>query len=106
MNVADLNAILDFFEEFDFEEVEIEDGMTALFIEINEESEYGLITDDDGNLPKSLKNPIVFACYNPDGAFQWSSTFKTAEAFKAVWSAAASLPEKFEAVRKFRKDAD
>ena len=106
MNLTDHHDILDFFEEIDFEEIEIEDGMTALFIEIDEDSDYGLITDTEGNTPGNLAKPIVFACYNAEGAFQWSSTFKTATEFKELWSEQASLQEKFEAVRKFRKDAE
>lgn len=99
------NDILDFFEDLDFEEVEIEDNMTALFIEVDEDSEYGLLTDADGKVPSNLKQPVVFACYSPEGAFQWSSTFKSAMLFKEIWSAPATLPEKFSAARQFRKDA-
>ncbi|WP_346355857.1 hypothetical protein [Azotosporobacter soli] len=100
------NEILDFFEDLDFEEVEVEDNLTALFAEIDEDSEYGLLSDTEGRVPSSLTQPLVFACYSAEGAFQWSSTFKTAELFKSVWSAPATLAEKFAAARQFRKDAE
>ena len=77
MEQAD-SQVLDFFAALGFEEIEIEDELTALCYEESPEGEYALITDEEGSLPDSLKVPLMFACYSAEGAFLWSTGFKNA----------------------------
>ncbi len=95
----------DFFAALGFEEIEIEDGLTALCCETDEAGGYALVTDDGGAVPENLKQAVVFACYTPEGAFMWSAGFKHADVFRDVWAKPATVAEKVDAVRKRREEA-
>jgi hypothetical protein len=103
MIALDTINIMEFYEELGFEEIEIEDGLTALFFEIDPEGSYVLLTDDDGDVPQSLKQPLVLACYTAEGAFEWSATFKSSPVFKEIWTVAPAPAEKLAAVQKYRE---
>lgn len=93
--------VLDFFQALGFEEIEIEDGLTALAAELNPDGSYALITSEEGALPERLKQFLLFACYRPDGAYRWSVGFKNALVFKEIWSQGETTEQKFEAVRTY-----
>ncbi len=95
----------DFFAALGFEETEIEDGLTALCCETDEDGGYALVTDDEGAVPENLKRAVVFACYTPEGAFAWSAGFKHAYVFRDVWAKPATVAEKVAALRKRREEA-
>lgn len=95
------NNPIEYFEVLGFEESEIEDGLTALAFEYHTDGSYALLTDEEGSLPQNLKQPLIFACYTPDGAYQWSTWFKNAYLFQELWAAAATPAEKYEAVRQY-----
>jgi hypothetical protein len=100
------NNVLDFYQTLGFEETDIEDGLTALLFELGPIGSYALLTDDDGSIPVSLKQPIVFACYTTDGAFLWSVGFKNSHAFKEIWAAGQTPEQKLAAVQNYRKSSD
>jgi predicted lactoylglutathione lyase len=101
-----MNDILDFYEAIGFEEIEIEDKLTALCCEIDESGSYVLLTDDNGAFPAALKQQVLFTLYSPEGSFQWSTSFKNADEFKELWQEATAPKEKLEAIRKYRDNKE
>ena len=101
------DSVMHFFQGLGFEEIEIEDNLTALAVDCGVEG-YAIISDDNGNIPESLNQFLIFAFYSPEGAYQWSTGFKTAEAFKPIWSKGGTVWEKCEVVRQYgeNKGAD
>ena len=99
-------AVMDFYGELGFEETQIEEGLTALCFEISPEENYGLITNDNGNIPETLREPIIFACYTQAGSFLWSTSFKNSYLVQETWTKEQELHKKFEAVKEYRKDTD
>lgn len=95
----------DFFGALGFEETEIEDGLTALCFETDAAGSYALVTDEEGAVPESLKRGVIFACYTPEGAFEWSAGFKNAYVFRDVWAGPATAAEKVDAVSRRREEA-
>jgi hypothetical protein len=93
--------VLEFLQALGFEEIDIEDGLTALSVEFGPEGNYALITSEEGTLPEKLKQLLVFAYYTPEGAYQWSVSFKNAYVFQDIWSTGESLGQKCEAVRQY-----
>ncbi|MDT8902935.1 hypothetical protein [Anaeroselena agilis] len=93
----------DFFAALGFEATEIEDGLTALCYETGPQGGFALLTDNEGALPESLERPLVFACYTPDGAYEWSAGFKDALEFKDVWTEGATAEEKLAALHRYRE---
>ena len=103
--VSDEN-ILEFYETLGFEETDIEDGLTALYLEIDPQGNYALITNEEGAVPETLKQAVVFACYTPEGAFQQSASFKNSYVFKEIWSSAQTVEQKLDAIQKRRENFD
>lgn len=96
--------ILDFYEGLGFEETAIEDGLTALSFEIDPQGSYVLLTDEEGAVPETLRQTVVFACYTPEGAFQWSASFKNSYVFKDIWSESQTTEQKLDAIQKRREN--
>lgn len=96
--------VMEFYETLGFEEIDIEDGYTAFFYEVDNEGTYALITDEDGALPKSLKQRIIFACYNSEDAYIWSASFKNSYILQEIWSKSEAINDKLNAIQKHRKD--
>lgn len=96
----------DFFAALGFEETDIEDGLTALFFETDPQGGYALVTDEEGAVPETLKRGVIFASYTPEGAFEWSASFKNAYVFSEVWAGPATAAEKVDAIRKYRESKD
>lgn len=101
MIVLSSENIMDFYGTLGFEEIEIEDKLTALCFEVDPADSYALITGEDGSIPASLKQVVVFACYTAAGAFQWSTSFKNSYLFQDTWSGAKTPKDKFEAVHAY-----
>lgn len=99
-------SVLDFYEPLGFEETDIEDGLTALYFEIDPQGSYALITNDEGSVPATLKQAVVFACYTPEGAFQQSASFKNSYVFKDIWSGPPTVEQKLDAIQKRRENFD
>ncbi len=97
------DIVLDFYEALGFEETEIDDNLIVLGIELTQEGNYGLITDDEGTMPENLKQSITFAYYTPDGSYLWSASFKNSALFKELWSAAPTTEAKLAAIVKHRE---
>lgn len=95
--------VIDFYKDLEWEEIEIENGITALFFETATTENYALITNDDGLPPSSLRETIVFACYTAEGSFLWSISFKNSFLFKEIWTKIQSPADKIEAIRKYRE---
>lgn len=96
--------ILEFYETLGFEEVEVDDGYSALFLETAPDGSYVLVTDEDGSIPESLKKPLTLACYSAAGAFAWSAGFKNSLAFQELWSQKSTIEEKLAVVQKHREE--
>jgi hypothetical protein len=97
-------AVLDYFTALGFEEIPIEEGLSALSFEESPEGEYALITDEDGSIPKSLDIPLMLACYTEQGAFLWSTGFKNAAQFQEIWSIGSTYTEKLKAAEQHREE--
>jgi hypothetical protein len=91
--------VLEYFTALGFEETDIEDGLTALFFELDEAGSYALVTDENGSFPETLPKPLVFACYSPAGAYQWSAMFKNSRKFQEFWSDPIPLAQKLSALQ-------
>jgi len=98
------DSTLSFYQELGFEEIDIEDGHTAFFIETDENGNYALLTNDNGELPKQLRQTVFFACYSSQDAFQWSASFKNSYLFKDTWTKSETLNGKLEAIRLHRQE--
>ena len=98
-----MDNVLSFYQELGFEEIDIEDNLTALFIETGEDGSYALLTDDNGEMPKQLRQTVFFACYSAAGAFQWSASFKNSFLFKDTWLRSDTITDKLEALRLHRE---
>ncbi|MDF2499859.1 MAG: hypothetical protein K0Q77_573 [Anaerosporomusa subterranea] len=94
-------SVLEFFQALGFEEIDIEDGLTALSVEFAPTGNYALITNEEGTLPEKLRQNLIFACYTPEGAYQWSVGFKNSYVFTEIWSTGESLDQRCEAVRQY-----
>lgn len=95
--------LLEFYQALGFEEIDIEDGLTALFIETAPDESYALITDDNGSIPDQLRKTVVFACYSPAGSFLWSASFKNSFLFKDIWLQSEDIAGKLAAIRLHRE---
>ena len=99
-------SVLTFYEALGFEETDIEDDLTALSLEIDPQESYVLITNEEGAIPETLKQAVIFAYYTPEGAFQWSAGFKNSFVFRDIWSKSQSPEEKLAAIGKRRENID
>lgn len=97
-------SVLTFYEDLGFEETAIEDDLTALSLEVDPQGSYALITDEEGAVPETLKQAVVFACYTPEGAFQWSASFKNSYVFKDIWAGSQPTEQKLDAIQKRREN--
>lgn len=96
------NEVLEYYQNLNFTETEIEDGLTALAFDFAHDESYTLLTTEEGTLPTGLKQPVLLTYYSPEGAFQWSVSFKNAYVFKDIWSAAIDPEHKLAAVLEYR----
>ena len=96
---------LAFFQTLGFDEIDIEDGLTALAVELGDGS-YALLTDDEGGLPEDLKQFLIFAYYSPEGAYQWSAGFKNAHLFQEIWTQGETILQKCETVGQYAKSKE
>lgn len=99
-------TVLTFYEELGFEEIEVDDNLTALFYELTEEGTYALITNDDGLMPESLEDVVIFACYREDGAYIWSASFEDSHDFAGLWQAGNDVEEKLAAIERHRQEQE
>ena len=90
---------LDFYESLGFEEIEIEDGLTALCFETSSDGNYALLTNEEGDLPENLRQAVIFAYYTSDGSFQWSTSFKNSYLLKELWASSETPEDKLSAIR-------
>jgi hypothetical protein len=100
----DTETLQEFYQSLGFEEITVEDGYTAFFYELSPEGMYALVTDEDGAIPQTLKQRVIFAAYSPEGAFRWSTGFKNSYLLKECWETAQTAEGKFAAVENLLKD--
>ena len=91
-------AAQEFYVLLGFELTDIEDDQEALFMETDSDGSYVLLTNEDGDLPASLEEPVVLALYSSEGAYQWRATFKTSHAFKMLWTSRERIEDKLTAI--------
>lgn len=81
----DSDTLESFYENLGFELVEIDDRDT-LFYQISDDGDYATITDDNGNVPTSLDEPIIFTLYDENDSFQWSVTIEDSHYFGELFT--------------------
>ncbi|HWR40770.1 MAG TPA: hypothetical protein VN611_14850 [Patescibacteria group bacterium] len=94
--------VIAYYNEDKFYEGDIEDGLTALLYERDEDGDYVIITDSNGGFPENLDQEIIFAYYREDGTFLWSVTFETSREFREIWR--SNGQDGVAAVAAFRSD--
>ena len=93
------NTIEDFYQPLGFEIIEFaEDGPTLCY-EPAEDGQYAILTTEEGLVPESLEEKVIFSYYCEAGAFRWHLEFKNSQAFAEVWPAGASAEERFAAMK-------
>lgn len=98
------NSMVEFYEMLGFEEIEIEDGLIVLGLEVTPEGHYALVTDDEGTMPKTSSQGIIFAYYTADDVFLWSAGFKNSNVFKKIWDSTQAITAKLDAIMEYRKE--
>ncbi|WP_371381497.1 hypothetical protein [Sporomusa aerivorans] len=96
-------SVLDYYAALGFEETEIDDNLIVLGIELSPEGIYALLTDDEGIMPVNLHKPVMFACYTPDGSYQWSASFKNSAQFKELWTSVQATEDRLAAITRHRE---
>ena len=96
-------SVLEYYETLGFEETEIDDNLIVLGVELTPEGNYALITDDEGIMPASLTQPVLFAYYTPDGSYLWSASFKNSAQFKESWTSVQTTADRLAAIIRFRE---
>ncbi|MDR3564396.1 MAG: hypothetical protein P4N59_23575 [Negativicutes bacterium] len=96
--------LLAFYEDLGFEMIDIEDDLSALSFDLDQSGNYALVTNEEGSMPESLREIILFACYTPEGSFLWSTSFRNSYLFKEAWDTGATPEEKLVAIQKHRDD--
>ena len=95
-------AVQEFYALLGFELTDIEDDQEALFMETDSDGSYVLLTNEDGNIPDDLEESVILALYSPEGAYQWSATFKASHAFQVLWRSCERIDEKLTALLAYR----
>lgn len=96
-------TIITFYAALGFEETEIDDGLLVPGIELTPAGNYALITDDEGTVPKSLNQGIIFAYYTAEDSYLWSASFKSSAAFKELWTGVQTNEARLDAIRQHRE---
>ena len=99
-----ITAPLELYTTLGFEEIDVEDNLTALFCETNTDGSYVLLTDEEGCTPTNLKKPVILALYTPEGSYQWSASFKNSYLFQETWSIGSTMAEKLAAILAHREN--
>lgn len=93
-------AVKEFYRNLGFEEIEFaEDGPTLCY-EPEEDGPYATITNEEGTMPASLEERLIFSYYSAKGGFQWHGEFKNSALFAAAWPLEAAPAERFAAIRR------
>jgi hypothetical protein len=92
-------TVQEFYEELGFEEIETEEQATAFYYEKIPGGIYALVTDEEGGLPQTLRQRIIFAAYSPEDAYSWSVEFKNSYLFQELWVQAQNSEDKFAVVQ-------
>lgn len=100
------SEVTGFYETLGFEEMEIEDGLTALAFEFSPDESFALLTDEDGAIPDNLKQRVIFAYYTAEGIFRWSIGFKNSHVFQNVWSEQATPERKLAMMQNYRRNKE
>lgn len=95
--------MLDFYTQLGFEEIEIADSPPAFFWETEADGDYILVTDTEGAIPSTVKQPIIVAFYDASDRFQWSTSFKNSYLFRDIWDAATTANDKLRSLQEYRK---
>jgi len=53
-----------------------------------------------------LEPAVVLAYYSPEGAFQWSVSFKNSHLFKDIWTVSEKIEDKLTGALKYRDGND
>lgn len=97
------NDVITIYQALGFEKIELEDGQTVLGFEFTPGGAYALLTDTEGNMPKSVTQEVIFACYTVADSFEWSSSFKNSSVFKDLWVTQDTIEAKLAAIQKHRE---
>ena len=93
------NTIEDFYQPLGFEIIEFaEDGPTLCY-EPAEDGPYAILTTEEGLIPESLEEKVIFSYYCEAGAFRWHVEFEDSQDFAKAWPSTASAEERFAAMK-------
>ena len=95
----DGDALESFYENLGFELVEIDDRET-LFYQIDDDGDYATITDEDGGVPTSLNEPIIFNLYDD----MWSVTVEDSEYFGELFARVEDTDELLAVLKDIRQE--
>ena len=94
------HVIEDFYQPLGFEIIEFAEDGPALCYEPSEDGPYATLTTEEGLVPESLEEKVIFSYYCEAGAFRWHVEFKNSQAFAEAWPSGASAAERFAALQK------
>ena len=99
----DSDTLESFYENLGFELAEIDDRDT-LFYQVTDDGAYATITDEDGALPESLEEPIIFTLYDENDSFQWSVTIEDSHYFGELFTRVEDAEELLSHLQGIRQD--
>lgn len=90
-----------FYDNLGFELVEIDDK-EVLFLELHELGDYAVVSDDEGNIPTDLENPVIWSVYDENDSFQWSVTLESSQVVKALFDRLDDIDEVLDELKELR----
>lgn len=98
-----MDNIIDFYETLGFEEIEF-DGQPVLFLELDDEGNYAIVTDEDGVMPETVTRPVLFSVYNYTDAFQWSVTLEDSVFLADLYKRCPDLTDVLKNLQEYRSE--
>lgn len=102
----DYDESLSLFENLGFEIAQIDD-QDVLFVDLSDvedEGNYAVVTDMDGNMPSNLIDPIMWSVYDVNDMFQWSVTVEKPRYLKELFEESDTLEDVLMSLRNLRED--
>nr|WP_320147219.1 hypothetical protein [uncultured Anaeromusa sp.] len=97
------HQVEDFYQPLGFEIIEFSEDGPTLCYEPVENDQYAILTTEEGLVPESLEEKVIFSYYCKAGAFRWHVEFENSQAFAEVWPSAATPAERFAAMEELIK---
>ena len=75
-----------------------------MFYQIDDDGDYATITDEDGGVPTSLNEPIIFNLYDDMDSFQLSVTLEDSEYFGELFARVEDTDELLAVLKDIRQE--